>query len=356
MRKKIVLVSVLTLMASAGWSAAVDIASEMADSSRQFLRSLDEEGRGLANLAFDDENRYDWHYIPRPGERKGVPYKALTPPQSQLADRLMSTALSSEGMSKALGIMYLDQILFERERRPMRDTQLYYVTVFGDPASEGNWGWRVEGHHLSLNLTIQDGEVISTSPTFMGANPARVLDGAQQGMEVLAAEQGLARQLLHLLDDGQREVVVYADAPPEDIETREQRQADPGPPRGLSLREMTQEQADLLMQLVEEYALRIRPQLAELELTEIRRADIREIHFGWAGAAEPGEPHYYRIQGPTFLIEYDNRQNGANHIHSVWRDLTGDFGDDLLAQHYAESPHHAHQTAHAGHGGPTGSE
>ena len=131
---------------------------------------------------------------------------------------------------------------------------------------------------------------------------------------------------------------------------------------------MTQEQADLLMLLVEEYAFRIRPQLAELELAEIRKADIREIHFAWAGAAEPGEPHYYRIQGPTFLIEYDNRQNGANHIHSVWRDLTGDFGDDLLAQHYAESPHHAegprhaesphhaHQTAHAGHGGPVGSE
>ena len=214
MRKKIVLVSVLVLVVSAGWSAAVDIASEMADSSRQFLRSLDEEGRGLANLAFDDENRYDWHYIPRPGERKGVPYKALTPPQGRLADRLMSTALSNEGMSKALGVMYLDQILFERERRPMRDSQLYYVTVFGDPSNEGNWGWRVEGHHLSLNLTIQDGQVISTSPTFMGANPARVLDGAQQGMEVLADEQDLARQLLHLLDNGQRGVVVYADAPP----------------------------------------------------------------------------------------------------------------------------------------------
>ena len=347
MRRKIIPVALLAFVVSAGWSAGVDIASDMADSARQFLRSLDQEGRELANLDFEDDNRFDWHYIPRPGQRKGVPYKALTAPQSQLAHRLMSTALSHEGMSKALGVMYLDQILFEIEGRPMRDAELYYVTVFGDPSSEGNWGWRVEGHHLSLNLTIQDGEVISTSPTFMGANPARVRDGAQEGMEVLADEQNLARQLLHLFDDNQREAVVYADSPPRDIETRELRQADPGPPRGLSLREMNQEQADLLIQLVEEYALRMRPQLAELELAEMRRADIREIHFGWAGSGEPGQPHYYRIQGPTFLIEYDNRQNGANHIHSVWRDLTGDFGDDLLAQHYAESPHHARQAFYA---------
>lgn len=347
MRTKLVLVSSLAFLVSAGWSAGVDVASDMADSARQFLRSLDQEARDMANLGFDDDNRFDWHYIPRPGQRKGVPYKALTPPQSRLAHRLMSTALSHEGMSKALGIMYLDQILFEREQRAMRDSELYYVTVFGDPSSEGNWGWRVEGHHLSLNLTIQDGEIISTSPTFMGANPARVREGAQEGMEVLADEQELARRLLHLFDDAQRETVVYAASAPRDIQTREQRRADPGPPRGLSVREMTQEQSDLLIELVEEYALRMRPQLAELELAEMRRADIREIHFGWAGSAEPGEPHYYRIQGPTFLIEYDNRQNGANHIHSVWRDLTGDFGDDLLARHYAESPHHAQLAAHA---------
>ena len=347
MRTKIIPFCALVLTVTVGWSAGVDIAADMADSARQFLRSLDEADRAQANLAFDDENRRDWHYIPRPGERKGIPYKALTAPQSQLAHRLMSSALSHEGMSKALGVMYLDQILFEIEGRAMRDAELYYVTVFGDPGAEGNWGWRVEGHHLSLNLTVQDGEIISTSPTFMGANPARVLDGAQAGMQVLADEQLLAKQLLGLFDDEQREIVVYTGTPPRDIETRAQRSVDPGPPRGLSLREMTQEQADLLMQLVEEYALRIRPTLAERELAEIRRADIREIHFGWAGGDAPGEPHYYRIQGPTFLVEYDNRQNGANHIHSVWRDLTGDFGDDLLAQHYAESPHHAPRAAFA---------
>ncbi len=348
MRAKIALVSALALVVSVGWTEGVkDIAAEMAESARHFLRSLNSEGQDQANLAFENENRFDWHYIPRPGERKGIPYKSMTAPQSRLAHRLMSTALSHEGIAKALSVMYLDQILFEIEGRPVRDSELYYVTVFGDPSSESNWGWRVEGHHLSLNLTLQDGEVISTSPTFMGANPARVRDGAQAGLQVLADEQELARQLLHLFDESQHEIVVYAGEPPRDIETRELRQADPGPPRGLSLREMTQHQADLLMRLVEKYAYRIRAELADLELAEIRSAGVEEIHFGWAGGSEPGEPHYYRIQGPTFLIEYDNRQNGANHIHSVWRDLTGDFGDDLLAEHYARSPHHNHQSAYA---------
>jgi hypothetical protein len=157
----------------------------------------------------------------------------------------------------------------------------------------------------------------------------------------------LARQLLHLFDDSQREIAVYADNPPRDIQSRELRQADPGPPRGLAAREMTTAQANLLLQLVEEYAHRIRPELAEQELADVRDAGVDEIHFGWAGGSEPGEPHYYQIQGPTFLVEYDNRQNNANHIHSVWRDLTGDFGDDLLAEHYARSPHHNHQDAYA---------
>ena len=181
----------------------------------------------------------------------------------------------------------------------------------------------------------------------MGANPARVQDGAQAGLQVLADEQEMARHLLHLLDERQRELAVYADEPPRDIESRELRQADPGPPRGLALGEMDTRTSRSSDRLVEKYAYRIRPELADLELAEIRSAGVDEVHFGWAGGSESGEPHYYRIQGPTFLIEYDNRQNGANHIHSVWRDLTGDFGDDLLAEHYARSPHHNHQGAYA---------
>ncbi len=351
MSTQIVWASILAFVVSIGWTAVVkNIATDMAKSATHFLRSLDSESRDQANLAFDDENRYDWHFIPR--AREGLPYKSMTAAQSGLAHRLMNTALSHEGMSKALGVMYLDQILFEIEGRSMRDSELYYVTVFGDPSGEDNWGWRVEGHHLSLNLTIKDGEVISTSPTFMGANPARVLDGHQAGLQVLVDEQDLARQLLHLLDDNQREIAVYADDAPRDIESREVRQVDPGPPRGLAAGEMTKAQADLLLQLVEEYARRIRSELAELELAKVRNAGLENIHFGWAGGSEPGQPHYYRIQGPTFLIEYDNRQNGANHIHSVWRDLTGDFGDDLLAQHYARSPHHNRQYAYAFVGAP----
>jgi len=272
----------------------------------------------------------------------------MTAQQSARADALMDTALSTQGREKARGIRQLDQVLFEMSGRPIRDSELYYVTVFGDPASEGAWGWRVEGHHLSLNLTMADGQVISTSPTFMGANPAIVRDGTRAGTQVLDLEQNLARQLLHSFEAEQLGKVVYADRPPRDIETRASRRAEPGAPRGLALGEMTASQAELLTRLIAVYANRIRPELAGPTLQKIREAGEAAIHFAWAGGAQPGEAHYYRIQGPTFLIEYDNRQNGANHIHSVWRDLTGsDFGEDLLAQHYAQSPHHGSGAAFA---------
>ncbi len=336
----LLLAAILALAGSLAWAqSATGIGAEMAARASAFLSALGSAERDRASLGFGDANRYDWHYIPR--ERQGLPLKAMSAQQRALADALMDTALSDRGREKARGIRQLDQVLFERERRAIRDSELYYVTVFGEPADEGAWGWRVEGHHLSLNLTIEDGEIISTSPTFMGANPAIVREGARTGMQVLEHEQNLARELLRSFNADLRSKVVYSDRPPRDIETRASRRAEPGDPRGLALGEMTSAQAELLRQLIAIYASRIRPELAASTLQEIRDAGEAGIHFAWAGSAEAGEPHYYRIHGPTFLIEYDNRQNGANHIHSVWRDLNGgDFGEDLLARHYAESPHH----------------
>lgn len=339
MRYVAVLILTLLTAASIGWSASPrDIAADMAASAAMFLAALAPAERRDANLRFEDENRYDWHYVPR--SRRGLAHKSMTDAQSQLAHELMATALSDTGFAKARGIMRLDQILYEREGRAIRDPELYYVTVFGDPGDEEPWGWRVEGHHLSLNLTIKNGQVASTSPTFMGANPAVIRSGADTSSEVLELEQALARRLLTSFSAEQRSIAVYADRPPRDIETRASRRAEPGEPRGLALGRMTERQAEQLMQLIEVYAYRIRSDLAAPDLAKIRDAGPARIHFAWAGGDEPGEPHYYRIHGPTFLIEYDNRQNGANHIHSVWRDLTGDFGADLLAHHYTESPHH----------------
>lgn len=340
MRRVAVLAIVTSLSLSIGNGQELGgIAADMAARARALLRALDARQLALAQLDFDDANRHDWHYVPR--RRQGLPHKSMDDAESALAHALMDTALSETGRAKARGIMALDQVLFEQSGRAMRDSELYYVTVFGEPGARGPWGWRVEGHHLSLNLTVEDGEVISTSPTFMGANPAVVRDGPRAGLEVLDLEQNLARRLLQSFDGAQRARVVYADRPPRDIETGAARRAEPGAPRGLPMSAMASAQKALLTTLVEVYARRLKDELADRELDRIRAAGLDGIHFAWAGGAEPGQPHYYRIQGPTFLIEYDNRQNGANHIHSVWRDLTGrDFGEDLLARHYAESPHH----------------
>ena len=336
MKIRIALFAGLVLAASIGWTAVTqDVAEEMIDRARHFLVSLDPDQRDQATFAFGDDERLNWHFIPR--DREGLPYGEFTPPQRRLADRLLGTALSHEGISKALGIMYLEQILYEREGRDIRDSDRYYFTVFDEPSDSGAWGWRVEGHHLSLNLTLNDGEVVATSPAFMGSNPAIAGEGKHEGLEVLAAEQTVARELLALFDGQAREKVIFdAEAPP-DILTGSDRVAEAGEPLGVATRDMTDEQADKVVELLQIYTGRLRLDLAKDEFEKVEAAGLENIHFAWAGSAEPGEAHYYRIHGPTFLIEYDNTQNDANHIHTVWRDLEGDFGRDLLGEHYTNS-------------------
>ena len=244
MRKRIqagaLLLAGVALAASVGWTAAApDVAEEMIDRARHFLMSLDEGQRARAKFAFDDEERLNWHFIPR--DREGVPYGDFTPPQRRLADRLLGTALSHDGISKALGIMYLEQILYEREGRDIRDSDRYHFTVFDEPSESGPWGWRVEGHHLSLNVTLKGGEVVA-APAFMGSNPAIVDEGRHTGLEVLAAEQTVARELLALFAGEARGQVIFdAEAPP-DILTGTDRVADPGDPLGIAVGNMTDEQ------------------------------------------------------------------------------------------------------------------
>jgi hypothetical protein len=331
---------------SASASDDQEAAADMAEGAGRLLRALTPELRTQASLAFDSDERYNWHYIPR--DRKGVPFKAMTPAQRRLADALLTTGLSHQGMKKAFDIMYLDQVLFEREQRAIRDPELYYLSVFGEPGEGGAWGWRLEGHHLSLNFTIEDGRVVSASPAFLGANPAIVRGGAQDGMRVLAGEEILGRELLNRFAEKDRtRIVIQADAP-RDIVTEASRRAEIGKPAGLSYALMSAEQKKAMVQVVAFYAARLRPDIAEAEMARIEKAGYEQIHFAWAGGASPGDPHYYRLHGPTFLIEYDNTQNDANHIHTVWRDLEDDFGGvDVLADHYAKSPHHRHPHRHA---------
>ena len=237
--------------------------------------------------------------------------------------------------------MSLEQILHELEagKGPRRDPELYYVSIFGKPGPTETWGWRVEGHHLSINFTVVKGEHVSATPSFLGSNPAEVREGPRKGLQVLAEEENLGRQLVKSLDAGQRKSVLLKAEAPRDIITGNERKAKPLELAGLSAAKMTRQQSDLLLTLIREYVYRHRPDVAKLDLDKIQKAGTEKIYFAWAGGLERGDGHYYRVQGPTFLLEYDNTQNNANHIHAVWRDFENDFGEDLLRKHYDQVPH-----------------
>jgi len=240
--------------------------------------------------------------------------------------------------------MSLDQILKELEqgKGPLRDPNNYAFSIFGTPGEHATWGWRFEGHHLSMTFTIVDARAVA-GPVFFGTNPATVLDGPRKGLRVLAVEEDLGRELIKSLTPEQQKTAIYDVQAPKEIITGNSRKANPGPPVGLAAGDMTAAQQKLLMTLVENYAYRLRPELADQDLAKIAAAGFKNIHFAWAGSLEPGQPHYYRLHGPTFLVEFDDTQNNANHIHTVWRDSANDFGEDLLREHY---DHEKHEPAH----------
>ncbi len=337
MRKRILTVACLGLAGLAWAQVEKSSAAQMIAAARRFLEALSADQRVVATIPFDDEERQNWHYVPRP--RKGVPLKQLTPGQRELGNALLRTGLSDEGFEKAKNIRLLEQVLFDESRNPIRDQEAYFFSFFGQPAAK-DWGWHVEGHHLSLNFTVHNGQVVSSTPFFFGANPAEIRGGPRAGLRVLAAEEEMGRALLRSLQPAQREKALISVQAPADIVTGSSRKARLGALVGVALGEMSPEQARLLMDMITMYANRLRPELAEMELAKLRQAGLEKIHFAWAGGSVPGQPHYYRIQGPTFVIEYDNTQDNANHIHTVWRDFDNDFGLDLLRAHYATSPHH----------------
>jgi uncharacterized protein DUF3500 len=311
-------------------------ASMMSAAAVAFVNSLSSDQRAKATFGFEDEQRLDWHFIPR--ARKGIPFKELDPTQRLLGNALMSAGLGQRGLVRAVTIMSLDEILREMEqgKGPVRDSELYFLSIFGDSAAAKPWGWRVEGHHVSLNFTLIEGKRIATTPAFFGANPAEVLQGPRKGLRALAPEEDLARLLIKSLDDKQRAQAVVSQSAPTDILSTNLRKAEPLKPAGLQTSKLGQKQQDILMTLLNEYASRHAPDIAAVRLDRVRAAGLSNIFFAWAGGFEKGQAHYYRIQGPSFLVEYDNIQNNANHIHTVWRDFNSDFGADLLALHYKQ--------------------
>jgi hypothetical protein len=321
---------------------------EMAQAALNLWAALSPEQQAKAGFPFEGEERFNWHFVPR--ERKGITWHDLNPAQQKLAQAFLASGLSNRGFQQVETIMSLEDILkdIERGSGPLRDANNYAFCVFGTPGERSTWGWRFEGHHISMTFTMVDGYAVG-GPVFFGTNPHRVLDGPRKGLRVLAVEEDLGRELVKSLTAEQARKAIYDTRAPRDIITANSRKANVGEPVGLAASDMTAAQQKLLMTLVENYAYRLRPELADDDLAKIAAADFKKIYFAWAGDTEPGRPHYYRLHGPTFLVEYDNTQNNANHVHSVWRDAANDFGEDLLKAHYeraAKSTDHDHDHDH----------
>ncbi len=325
------------IAAPLGAHVAVD---EMAGAATKLLAALDSDQKTKAQFDFKGTERENWHYIPK--SRNGLPIKEMTPAQRKLAHALLSSGLSGHGYEKATNIMSLETILYDLEgaaRKFPRDPELYYFSIFGTPSAKGTWGWRVEGHHFSANFTIVNGELIAGTPSFMGTNPAEVRSGPRKGLRVLREEEDLGREFVKSLNSEQRKKAIFMETAPKEIFTEAKKHVQPLDSTGIVSADLTKEQSARLLELIKAYVGRCRPDVAQNDLHKIEQAGLDKIYFAWAGGIEKGEGHYYRVQGPTFLLEYDNTQNDNNHIHAVWRDFQDDFGEDLLRKHYREVPH-----------------
>ena len=330
---------VLVLCASLEARAATP-GEEMAAAANKLAATLTPEQKAKCLFEMKADARLGWHFIPsemvKP-QRYGLMLKEMTAEQRKLALALLATGLSQTGLNKATNIMSLEDVLHEMEKaKPVveRDPGKYFVSIYGTPGPKGAWSWRYEGHHLSVSFTIVDGHQFSFAPSFMGTNPADVRTGPRIGTRVLGKEEDFARQLVKSLDAAQKTVALYTNTAPKDIITGADHNVKPLAPEGLAVAKMTAVQSDVLRQVVDEYIHRARREMADSDWTKIKKAGWEKVHFAWAGGTERGEGHYYRVQGPTFLLEYDNTQNNANHVHAVWRDFNGDFGEDILKKHY----------------------
>jgi hypothetical protein len=358
----------------------------MGEAANNFLAALTSDQQVKAQLDFaDQEARTRWYYTPQ--QRQGLPFSEMDRRQQRLAQALIASGLSRAGWVTASTIMGLETTLDVIEgwttQLWWRDVQLYYVTIFGQPHGTAPWGWRFEGHHISLNYTLVAGQIVAPTPTFFGSNPAESPLLGGHTLRPLASIEDVARDLLHALSPEQRAHTLLTPVAPPDLMTMNRPfvldQVIPGPvpgitdpqavqdqfptmermnrergvhpehldvvrlttpPKGLAGAAMTPAQREILLALIGNYIGRMPEELAQIELGKLHEAGIDQVHFVWAGGAERHQPHYYRLQAPRFLVEYDNTQNNANHIHSVWRDPVDDFGVDLLAHHYATAHHH----------------
>jgi hypothetical protein len=319
---------------STGAQARIDLTEEMVNATNSFLSSLSQFQRNSASYEFNDEERLNWHFIPR--DRKGVPFKSMDDTQRKSASELIQTFFSAEGYAKTENVRSLELVLAEIEvnGRFDRDPDLYFITVFGEPGLENDWALRYEGHHLAFNWTFVGGQGVSSSPQFFGSNPAEVRQGPRIGTRVLSTEEDLARSLVMSMDVIQARKAIINEEAPSDIFTAAKKEVGPLEYLGLSYYSMNTNQKAMLMSLIEELASSQPRAIADERLSVIRQSGLAGIKFLWIGSTARGEGHYFRVQGSGFLIEYDNTQNNNNHVHLVWRDYMGDFGRDLIRMHY----------------------
>jgi hypothetical protein len=341
--KRLAIAAALVLAGLGGLMVASQrSAAAMSGAATKFLGALTPEQRQKAVFAFDSEERLRWHFIPNEMfPRKGVTFKEMSEPQRALAHELLKTGLSARGHMTATSIMELEKVLraIEGGVRFPRDHEAYQISIFGTPGDKAAWGWRLEGHHISVRFDVVGGSATSSSPAFFGSNPAEVREGPSKGTRVLGPEEDAARALLESLDEAQRTTTVVVPEAPTDILTMIVPKADPLSPSGIKASALTKAQRQRLMDLIDVYVGLMAPDIAAERMDRLRKAGLDNITFAWAGDTAKGKKHYYRIQGPTFLVEYDNTQNDGNHIHSVWRDFNGDFGRDLLREHLKSQPH-----------------
>jgi hypothetical protein len=311
-----------------------------------WLATLDDRLRAAATHPFDSRERFIWGFVP--GDRTGVSIGELNDPQRAAALEIIRVAMSERGAAEVRGVVALEPILGELERSDgrgswmRRESGRYWFGVYGDPSGEAPWAWRVEGHHVSVRSTVADGRVVSVTPSFLGANPATIPSGPRAGQRTLDGEETLARAALAAMSAEERAIaVVDPVAPPEIVSGTSRRARLDEVPMGLRRGELGDPGRVALDALIGHYLGRVPTEVAEAAWARISAAGLDELAFAWAGSDQPGRGHYYAIQSPGLLIEYDNTQNGANHIHSVWRDPSNDWGDDILAAHYQAAHHQA---------------
>lgn len=320
------------------------------NASAEFLESLSSEQKEQTVFGMDDKERRAWSNLPATMfKREGISFKEMSPTQRRRAHKMLQSALSSQGYLKTSGIMHLDEILKGLVELPpgeptMFGHDLYWISIFGNPAEDLAWGWQLDGHHLALNISVVGNEV-AVRPAFMGSDPATILDGTFAGWNVLVAEDEKGKRLFESLNEKQRDKAVITGKAPLDVITGPAHGNRLGDPSGLRASNLDPAQQRLFMDLLSEYVHNYKHNIARVQMDRILKSGLDKIYFTWAGTRK-NEPYYYRIHGPTVIVEFNNQyppgqsSGPINHVHTVFREPGNDYGEDLLRKHLQESPHH----------------